>query len=124
MFILKSFDLLKDSSLKLDKLSSCKIYKDFSTISSTSPILQINPDFPLEISSGKPPASELTTGTDDAIASKADNPKLSFSDVNKNKSASDNTYSTSGTLQIKITARTFNGLALTKIKKKCAGVLY
>ena len=94
--ILKSFDLRYEAFLKLFKLLSFKIYNDFSTILSISPILQLKPDFPLIINSGNPPASEHTTGTDDAIASSAERPKLSFSEVNKNKSAFDNTFSTSG----------------------------
>ena len=62
------------------------MYSAFFDISSISPTLLKNPETPCLFTSGIPPALLEITGTPQAIASKAANPKLSVSEGSKNKS--------------------------------------
>ena len=59
-------------------------------IFSTSPILLIKPEKSSILTSGIPPVLVEITGTFAAIASRADNPKLSISEGKINKSLKDN----------------------------------
>ncbi len=53
---------------------------------STSPTSAIKPVFPWMLISVKPPAFVETTGTPEAMASRAANPKLSYSEVSRKRS--------------------------------------